>query len=56
MKVAALANAGPQVSVMISRVNAFVPISIPLFTKTSRGCFFSLKRGCRVARLCLGMF
>jgi len=39
IKVATLATSGPHVSEMISKVNARVPLSMPLLTKATSGRF-----------------
>ena len=53
MNVAAFAMSGPQVSAIISNVNACVPISIPLFTKIMRGKLSSSSWGCKIERFAL---
>lgn len=53
MKVAARAIALPQVSAMISSVNACVSVSIPLLTKIRRGKFSRSKLGSNLMRVSL---
>lgn len=53
MNVAALAICGPHVSAMISRVNAWVPISMPLLTNIKRGSFDSSRLGRNLVRVSL---
>jgi len=45
MNVAALATSEPHVSTIISKLNAFVPTSIPLFTKIRSGRLSRLRTG-----------
>lgn len=56
MNVAAFATSAPHVSAMISKVNAFVPTSIPLFTKIRRGRLSRLKDGCNALSIPLLLF
>lgn len=53
MNVATLAISGPHVSAMISRVRAWVLISIPLLTKISRGTFPPSRVGFRAVSVSL---
>jgi hypothetical protein len=53
-KVETLAISLPQVSAMISSVNAFVSVSIPLFTNMSKGGFEPSRRGRNFVRSTLG--
>lgn len=53
MKAAASAISGPQVSVMISRVRALDPTSIPLLTNMISGMFSMLNLGRRVRKVSL---
>lgn len=53
MNVATLAMSLPHVSAMISRVNALLLISMPLFTKMSRGKFLTSKHGRSVVNVSL---
>ena len=53
MKAAARAMAGPHVSTMISRVNAWVPTSMPLLTNMKSGSLLSLMLGRNLVRVSL---
>lgn len=56
IKVATFAILGPHVSAMISKVNAFVAVSIPLFTKMNNGRRFSSIFGFNAVRVALHKF